>query len=48
VLIISKEDFLQMAFKVSDGALKLYHKIREAINSSQKDFKELEIKCYIC
>jgi CRP-like cAMP-binding protein len=48
VLKVHREDFLQMALKVSEEAILLYHKIRQTINNGDKNYKSLQIKCYIC
>eukprot|EP00347_Sterkiella_histriomuscorum_P010994 403374152 len=49
VLILTREDFLSMALKVENlNVLSLYHKIRESVIESPKDFRQLKIRCYIC
>lgn len=40
MLIITREDFLQMALKVSaETVLTMYHKIRESVIGNEKDFR---------
>ena len=49
VLILTREDFLQMALKVSsETSLIMYHKIRESVIGNEMDFRQLKIRCYIC
>ncbi len=48
MLILRRDDFLQMALKVSPPALDLFHQIKSQITSDSKNFKILLIKCYIC
>ncbi len=48
MLVLRRDDFLQMAEKVSPPALELFHQIKSQITSDTKNFKILLIKCYIC
>ena len=48
MLVLGREDFLSMAGKVSPEALELFHQIKSNITSTERNYKLLLIKCYVC
>ncbi len=48
VLILDRDNFIQTAYQVSLDAIAIYNKMRDSCREGEKNYTELQVKCYMC